>query len=207
MARPSDPEKKEKIIKAAITIFAQTGYTGTRIAEVAEAAGIGKGTIYEYFRSKEDLFFATFEYLIFKSVQQIDDFAQSFTGSASTRLMEMAETVMKTWLADLDLYGLVLEFWSATSAPPGRKRFREAFKTVYANLRRIVAGLIEKGISRGEFKPDINPEQIASALIGSWDALLFQVWFDPDFDPLGASQSHMAVVVAGLQRRHSLARD
>jgi AcrR family transcriptional regulator len=70
MARPSDPGKKAKIIKAAITIFSQTGYTGTRIAEVARAAGIGKGTIYEYFRSKEDLFFATFEYVIFESSTQ-----------------------------------------------------------------------------------------------------------------------------------------
>lgn len=207
MARPSDPDKKEKIIKAAITIFAQTGYARTRIAEVAEAAGIGKGTIYEYFRSKEDLFFATFEYVIFESVEQIDEIAQSFAGSASTRLTEMTEAVMKAWLADLELYGLVLEFWSATAAPPGRKRFREAFKTVYANLRRIVAGLIEQGVSNGEFKPNINSEQIASALIGSWDALLFQAWFDPDFDPLGASRSHMAVIVAGLQRQHPPTRD
>jgi hypothetical protein len=119
----------------------------------------------------------------------------------------MAEAVMKAWLADLELFGLVLEFWSATAAPPGRKRFRETFKTVYANLCRIVSGLNEKGISTVEFIPHINPEQITSALIGSWDALLFQVWFDPDFDPLGASQSHMAVVVAGLQRQHSPARD
>lgn len=203
MARPSDPGKKEKIIKAAITIFAQTGYAGTRIAEVAEAAGIGKGTIYEYFRSKEDLFFATFEYVIFESVDQINEISQSFTGSASTRLIEMADAIMKAWLADLELYGLVLEFWSATAAPPGRKRFRETFKAVYSKLRQVVAGLIENGISRGEFKPDINSKKIASAIIGSWDALLFQAWFDPDFDPLGASQSHMAVLVAGLQSQHA----
>ena len=207
MARPSDPGKKEKIIKAAITIFAQTGYAKTRIAEVAEAAGIGKGTIYEYFRSKEDLFFATFEYVIFESVRQIGEMERSFTGSASTRLTEMAEAVMKAWQADMELFGLVLEFWSATAAPPGRKRFKDAFRTVYADMRRIVAGLIDKGISRGEFKPGINPEQIASAIIGSWDALLFQGWFDADFDPLAASRSHMAVVVAGLQCQAPPTRD
>lgn len=199
MARPSDPGKKEKIIKAAITIFAQTGYAGTRIAEVAEAAGIGKGTIYEYFRSKKDLFFATFEYLILASVEQIEDITQASTGSASKQLADMAESIMKVWLADMELYGLVLEFWSATAAKPDRNRFRETFKTVYSDLRRIVAALIEKGISKGEFKPDINSEHIASALIGSYDALLFQAWFDSDFDPMGASRSHMAVVVAGLQ--------
>lgn len=203
MARPSDPGKKENIIKAAITVFAKTGYAGARIAEVAEAAGIGKGTIYEYFRSKEDLFFETFKYVMFESVQQIDEIAQSFTGPASKRLTDLADTVMKVWVEDLPLFGLVLEFWSATATPPGRDRFREAFKTVYSEMRRIVAALIENGINGGEFKTNVNSEQIASAIIGSWDALLFQVWFDPDFDPLGASQSHMAVVVAGLQQSPS----
>ncbi|MEN6392180.1 MAG: helix-turn-helix domain-containing protein, partial [Syntrophomonas sp.] len=48
--------KRELIIEAAIKVFSQKGYHNTRMEEIAQAAGIGKGTIYEYFESKLQLF-------------------------------------------------------------------------------------------------------------------------------------------------------
>ena len=60
-------ERKKQIILAAAQIFAQKGYTGTVMDEIARCAGIGKGTIYEYFDSKEDLFFAVFEWYMKES--------------------------------------------------------------------------------------------------------------------------------------------
>ncbi|MBE9530214.1 MAG: TetR/AcrR family transcriptional regulator, partial [Proteobacteria bacterium] len=58
----SKNEKKNQIIEAAAQIFAKNGFSGTIMAEIAHCAGIGKGTIYEYFKSKEELFFAVFEW-------------------------------------------------------------------------------------------------------------------------------------------------
>ncbi len=199
MARRPDPEKRNRIVAAAITTFSRKGYAGTRIVEVAQAAGIGKGTIYEYFRSKEELFFAAFEHLLTESGNQMRDLAATTGGPASHRLATLADAVIQDWMQKLDLYGLVLEFWSATTALPGRQRFREAFKTGYADFRRQLAALIQKGVADGEFKSEFDPEHLAAALIGSWDALLLQAWLDPGFDPLAASHSHMQVVVAGLQ--------
>ena len=202
MARPSDPNKKKKIVIAAIATFAQKGYSATTIAEVAEAAGIGKGTIYEYFRSKEDLFFATFERLILDTEHEMDKVSESVVGSASLRLEAMANTILSTWLANLNLYGLVLEFWSATAAAPSRDRFRAAFKAAYADMRAVVASLIQEGMKDDEFHADVDPVKVASALIGSWDALMLQAWLDPDFDVLGTSQTHIDVLLAGL--RHNI---
>jgi AcrR family transcriptional regulator len=206
MARKPECGKRDHIITAGITTFAQKGYTGTRIADVAEAAGIGKGTIYEYFRSKEALFYATFEHLMSGTVDQMNDIAQKTTGSPSNRLRTMADTVIRTWLANLDLYGLVLEFWSATTALPGRRRFKAAFQSGYSQCRQVVAALIQEGVDHGEFRSEVNPRMIASALIGSWDALLLQAWLDPEFDPVHASQNHMQVIVAGL-RKHPFIED
>jgi AcrR family transcriptional regulator len=200
MARKPDPHKRDRIIAAALTTFAQKGYAGTRIIEVARAAGIGKGTIYEYFRSKEALFFATLEYLLADTGQQMGTLAETREGPVADRLMSLADHVIRDWLGKLELYGLVLEFWSATAALPGRRRFRDAFNDGYAAFRRLLAALIREGMSDGEFKAGVDPEKIASALIGSWDALLFQAWLDPAFDPLGASRDHMQVVVAGLRQ-------
>jgi AcrR family transcriptional regulator len=200
MARKPDPQKRNRIIAAAVTTFAQKGYAGTRIIEVAQAAGIGKGTIYEYFPSKEALFFATLEHLLAETEGQMKDLAERMEGSVTDRLMTLAEQVIRDWLQKLELYGLVLEFWSATAALPGRLRFRQAFNDGYAAFRGLLAALIREGKARGEFKAGVDPERIASALIGSWDALLFQAWLDADFDAFGASRDHMRVVVAGLRQ-------
>ena len=55
-------DKKNRIIEAAVMVFAQKGYASATIADIAARAEIGKGTIYEYFTSKEDLFFAVFKW-------------------------------------------------------------------------------------------------------------------------------------------------
>ncbi len=200
MARRSDPEKKNRIIAAAITTFAQKGYAGTRIVEVAQAAGIGKGTIYEYFRSKEELFFETLEFLLSEAGDQTAAVAETLEGPMAGRLTILAEHVIMDWMQKLDLYGLVLEFWSATAALPGRQRFKKAFRKGYEGFRVQLAALIDAGMASGEFKADVDTEKIAAALIGSWDALLFQAWLDRDFDPLGATRDHMQLVVAGLRQ-------
>lgn len=199
MARIADPNRKKDILLAATTVFSQNGYAGTRIADVAKAAGIGKGTIYEYFSSKEALFFATFEQLMMDMGQQMANIAANTTGSASKRLVETADAVMRAWIPSLDLYGLVLEFWSATTASPDRRRFKTAFQTGYSEARKIVSTLIQEGIRENNFRSEIDPEALASAIIGSWDALLLQAWLDPDFDPLDASQKHMQVFIDGLR--------
>ena len=52
----ADIEKKEIILKSAFDVFIKKGFHSTKVSEIAESAGIGKGTIYEYFHSKKEIF-------------------------------------------------------------------------------------------------------------------------------------------------------
>ncbi|MFQ5541718.1 MAG: TetR/AcrR family transcriptional regulator, partial [Candidatus Binatia bacterium] len=56
--------KRREILQAAMQVFAREGYHRARIEAVAEEAGIGKGTVYEYFKSKTDLFLALHEHML-----------------------------------------------------------------------------------------------------------------------------------------------
>jgi AcrR family transcriptional regulator len=58
---PKDEEKRRRIIRAALEVFAHDGVKAGKISKIAEKAGIGKGTVYEYFSSKEQIFEAVFE--------------------------------------------------------------------------------------------------------------------------------------------------
>jgi AcrR family transcriptional regulator len=199
MARKADPDKKENIIRAAILTFAQKGYAATRIIDVARAAGIGKGTIYEYFKSKEDLFFAVFQQVMQDSEAPMAAAVGSQSGSVSQRLKVLAEGLISTWLAKLELYSLVMEFWSATTASTSRDRFKAAFQDGYQAFRLSIAALIEEGVARDEFIPACKPVEVASGLIGMWDALLLQAWVDDTFDALGSALSCLDIMLQGLR--------
>ena len=67
-------EKKVLIISAALKVFSKSGYSKTSIQDISDFAGIGKGTVYQYFRSKEELFKSCFDFyieLMMKEVFQV----------------------------------------------------------------------------------------------------------------------------------------
>jgi AcrR family transcriptional regulator len=190
--------KKSLIIEAAARVFANRGYNSTLIAEIATEAGIGKGTIYEYFPSKEDLFFAVFEWFVEMTEAEARVSISALGGSASERLKALNDALLKSWLEMLDMYSLVMEFWSASASSRMRPRFKKAFREGYKDFRQLVSALISDGIETGEFQPEVDAESVAAALVGAWDALLLQAWFDEGFDPLTTSRKFMAVLINGL---------
>ena len=198
MARKAVPNRKKMIIAAAGQVFAQKGYAATKIIEVAQAASVGKGTIYEYFRSKEELFFAVFEDTMYGAGEAIAAMADRLEGPFADRMQMLSDTMIRSWLTQLDMYALVMEFWSATASSPSRKRFRAASQEGYQQLRTVVGGLIKEAQRSGEVAAERDADKVASALIGTWDALLLQAWLDPAFDALATSRAFMDVVLSGL---------
>jgi len=191
-------EKRALIIKAAAKVFARRGFAGTLMAEIAIKAEIGKGTLYEYFDSKEDLFFSVFEWFVKATEAKAQVSIAALGGSASDRLKALSDSLMNSWVEMRDLFSLVMEFWSASASSQMRQRFKRAFRQGYGDFRQIVSTLIRDGIERGEFQPHVDIESVAAALVGTWDALLLQAWFDDDFNPLTAARGFMTVVINGL---------
>ena len=192
-------EKQRRIFESAIALFAQKGYARASIAEIAVNAGVGKGTVYEYFKNKEDLFFAVFQWYMQKTGTAATVSIAALGGTASQRLMALSESMMQVWDEIKDLFTLTMEFWSASSPSRMQMRFREAFRQGYREFRTIVAAIIRDGIERGEYRGDVDAEALAAALVGTWDALLLQAWFDPDFDPVQVANKFLAVVIDGLR--------
>lgn len=191
-------EKKERILEAAAQVFAMRGYSGTLVADIAVQAGVGKGTVYEYFDSKEDLFFAVFEWFVQATEAKAKISISALGGSASHRLSALSDSLMQSWDEMKDMYSLVMEFWSASASSKMRQRFKQAFREGYRDFRQIVSALIRDGIEKAEFRPEVDAESVAAALVGTWDALLLQAWFDEGFDPLTTSRRFMAVLISGL---------
>ena len=197
-------DKESRIIEAAATVFAQKGYASATVADIAFRAEIGKGTIYEYFASKEDLFFAVFEW--FKSQTGIAARVNiaALGGSASKRLEALSDSLVGMGQDIAHIFTLTMEFWAASSSSQMQIRFKENFRNIYQEFRAIVRSLICEGIKHGEFRSEINPDSVAAALVGTWDALFLQAWFDPDFDPMTTARDFLAIVIQGLSNNQSI---
>lgn len=192
--------KRDRIVQAAARVFAENGFSGTTIRRISQEAAVGKGTVYEYFSSKEELFFAVFEWMMQTfGTDVLKQVAVQEEASVQARLQAMAETLLGQWLEMLDLYSLVMEFWSASASFSRRNRFKESFNLAYRDFRLIVASLLREGIESGELRPDIDPDSVAAVLVGSFDALLLQAWFDNEFAPLETVRGFWDALFRGIQ--------
>ena len=194
----SNGKKKEQIIEAAARVFSRSGYSNASVADIALQANIGKGTVYEYFKSKEDLFFAVFEWFQKKTENAAAVGISALGGGAADRLKVLNDSLMGQWDELKDVFVLVMEFWAASSSTQMRRRFKAAFKQLYVDYRQIVSALIHDGIHSGDFRSDINPEPVAAALVGTWDALFLQAWFDDGFDPAVTANDFLDTLLRGL---------
>lgn len=194
-------DKKTRIVEAAVMVFAQKGYASATIADIAAKAEIGKGTIYEYFASKEDLFFAVFEWFKMQTRDAARVNIAVLGGSAAKRLEALSDSLMGMWQEIKEVFTLTMEFWAASSSSQMQDRFKANFRNTYQEFRNIVNSLIQEGIEHGEFRSDINPEPVAAALVGAWDALFLQAWFEDDFDPVTIAREFLSIIITGLSRR------
>jgi len=192
--------RRIQIIEAASAVFALKGFARTTIAEVAVQAGIGKGTVYQYFNSKEDLYFAVFDWFMAKTGAAVMVTIATLKGSAAAKLKAVSASLMNSWDEMQDVFALFMEFWAASASPNTQPRFKQVFKQGYGEFRTIVAALIIEGIERREFRENIQVSSVAAALVGTWDALLLQAWFDADFDHKTAAAEFMNVLIKGMQR-------
>lgn len=193
-----NPDKRERILKAAKTVFAQNGFAGAAIADIAARADIGKGTVYEYYRSKEELFFAVFEWFIEQGAAAVKVDISVLGRTVSERLVALSESVIGQWADLKDEFVLVMEFWAASASSQGRDRFRQAFCNLYGHYRRIIVDLLQEGMARGEFREDLPAESIAAAVVGAWDAMFLQAWFDDEFKLQRVSEDFIHVLIRGL---------
>ncbi len=193
--------KSGALLRAAAEVFAEQGYQATTMDAIAERAGTGKGTIYEYFRNKQELFFGVFEDYIASMERLARASAGPAGATAAAQIRQAIHTVLEMGAGERDLFPLVFEFWSASASPERQTRVATLFRDSYATFRKLIAGQIRKGQRNGEFDRKADASGIAAVLVGSLDGLFLQAWFDPSLDPVAMGDGFVTVVLRGLAAR------
>src|SRR5262245_47623636 len=102
MPRPRSDDKRRRILEAAVRVFARKGYYGARVSEIARKAGVADGTIYLYFKNKEDVLVALFDEVMAEHLERGKAELRAAKGAAA-RLQAVAEHHLRLFGDNPDL--------------------------------------------------------------------------------------------------------
>jgi TetR/AcrR family transcriptional regulator, fatty acid metabolism regulator protein len=158
-------DKRDIILKAATQVFARRGYFQSQVADVARAAGVAAGTVYLYFRSKDDLLVSIFERTM-KDTLAEGEAAIAEVGDPRERLRRIARLHLDRMGRDRDL-AVVFQVELRQST-----KFMERFSSTYLrDYLGIIRDAIADGQASGVFRDGFNPTLAAKALFGALDEM------------------------------------
>src|SRR5579872_944829 len=158
-------EKRERILDAAVRVFARKGFHATRVSEVARAAGVADGTIYLYFESKDALLVSLFE----NRVERLLGFLERElprTAGASARVRRIIEVQLGLLEGERDLAEVITVILRQSTKL--MKGYAAPKFTAYLDA---IAQVIEDGQVTGELRRDVSPHLAARAIFGALDGI------------------------------------
>jgi len=156
-------DKKNRILQAAVVEMAQRGYHGTTVSRIARRAGVADGTLYLYFKNKEEILVSVFEQAMDRFLSQ--GILELEPGTdAVTRLREIVHLHLEQVGEDHDL-AVILQVELRHS-----RRFLDLFsRTRLHDYLAILAGVVEQGQREGVFRADLDPLLTAKLIFGVLD--------------------------------------
>ena len=170
MATDKEREKRRLILRAAITVFARSGYHTSRVADVAKEAGVAYGLVYHYFGSKEDPLETIFRRTWTRMFEAVEELERTDV-SAREQLAGVARIVLGAWQADPDLVRVLVR---EVARSPQLGREVDEIAHAFQALERIVL----HGQERGELRADLDPRLSAWILYGALEEILTGWVFD-----------------------------
>lgn len=143
--RPITPDRADRILDAAATVFARDGFAAARMEDVATEAGLSKGTVYLYFDGKEQLIDALVDRLVGWEVRRLEQVAAA-DGPILDRLLGFVSGYAADVAAAGELGPVVLEVYArAGRAGTIQQTLRRSFEAYVAALQALVAAGVERG--------------------------------------------------------------
>jgi AcrR family transcriptional regulator len=182
-ARPAE------ILDAALDCFAERGFTATRMDDVAVRAGVTKGTVYLYFKTKEELFTALVRSKLLPIIERLE------AASADAPATVLLERLMAIWAEHVvPSRASVLPKLIIAEAGNFPELAKFYLDEVIHRGRALLGSVLRRGVQTGEFRP-IDVDSVVYCVIGP---LLFSVYWRHSFEP----HDEAPLDVAALCRAH-----
>ncbi len=160
----SELPKRERILAAAERIFARHGFFAARVSEIAKEAGVADGTIYLYFKSKDDLLICLFE----SRMKQVNELLRA--AIADLPPVEQLRAFIHAYLQMIADHGAAAEVLTI-ELRQSSKFMKEYDNPEFADFLRLLGGIIADGQARGDLDATIPGHIAARMIFGILDEL------------------------------------
>lgn len=192
----SKANTRERLLDAARSVFASSGFHGASVEEIASSAGYSTGALYSNFDGKEDLFLALMEREIEEHAREISE-AVARRHSVSERAAGGARAWMTMIEREPELLLLFMEFW-AYGVRDAQVRPKVAAR--FAQVRRLLTTLIADAARELDLELELPAEQLAVAIDALADGIARQKLADPDAVPDDLMGRVLALLLGAVSR-------
>ena len=193
--------RPQEILDAALSVFAEKGFSAARLDEIAARAGVSKGTIYLYFESKEAVFKALVQETLASRIGNFAEMLPSYKGS-SAELLTLLLRNLGAIVSNSEFVVLPkIVIAEAGNFPELARMYRAE---IVSRGLGLLGEIIERGIKRDEFKkiPKEHAARLAAApllMIAIWRTT-FEKFDNEPYDYQGLVEAHIASLLQGLSK-------
>ena len=187
-------EKRDRILRAAVTIFSRKGFFNSKVSEVARAASVADGTIYLYFRNKDDLLISLFEEKMGEVVADVRR-RTAAGGNALEKLRIFIENHMDLLEREAGLVEVLqVELRQST------KFLKDYTPVKFFEYLEIISDILEEGKREGVLRPDLNISIARRAIFGALDelSLTYILSRKPKYHPTVTAAELCRLLLEGL---------
>lgn len=158
-------DKRDRILSAAVRVFAKNGFFATRVSDVAKAAGVADGTIYLYFRSKEEVLVSLFEDRVERLLAFMDRELPKLP-SAPERLRAVIDMQLGLLEDERDMAEVITVIIRQST-----RLLKEFAAPKFIAYLDAIARIVADGQAAGDFRADVSPHIAARAIFGALDGI------------------------------------
>ncbi|NLY94413.1 MAG: TetR/AcrR family transcriptional regulator [Myxococcales bacterium] len=191
---PVSRDKRERILAAAVKVFAKHGFYATRVSDIAKEAGVADGTIYLYFKNKDDVLISIFDDRIRRLIEVLHREIERCE-TTEERLRRIIEIQLGLLEGERELAEVV-----TVNLRQSTRMLKQYATPLFMEYLGVIASVIAEGQREGTVRADISPRLAARAMWGSLDGIAV-TWALADGDPANlrtAAKQFATLYWAGL---------
>jgi TetR/AcrR family fatty acid metabolism transcriptional regulator len=189
-------DKRDRILDAATKVFAKRGFFAAQVADVAKRAGVAAGTVYLYFKSKDDILISLFERTMTAAIADARSATRLDTADPTMALRRIARVHLARLGSDRTL-AIVFQIELRQSTKFMARLSTSSLRDYLGLLRELVAD----GQAKGHFRADINPTLAAKVIFGALDEMATNwILSDRDYKLEDEADAVMDLLVGGLKK-------
>ncbi len=191
---PESEDRRRQIIKAALACFTRKGYNKTTMDDIVVESGLSKGTLYWYFKSKEDLFQSAVLSFFEDAFGDAALAPLTKCTTATEKLRFLAQVMAGLGELARGLFTLFLEFWASSTR---REEAAQLWADLLIQYQGLLADIVQEGIANGEFRP-VDAEELTWAMMATYDGLAAYLMLMPDLNLEQISNAFVETLLNGL---------